>query len=140
MIRVRGIPIYWGVETEAVDKRFLVYSVLHEASPPFRHSTYGIRIRISPWHYLHVGKYLYDKNLRLYGMHIQAFEISTWGFHDEEKEGAKPIPVESVQPVERERPDQLHRSVDAEDGGTLPWTITTATGQCVGPRGNGDER
>ena len=68
MIRVRGVPIYWGIETEPEDRRFLTYSILHEVLPPFRHSTYGLRIRLSHRHWLHVGKYLYDRNARYYGL------------------------------------------------------------------------
>jgi hypothetical protein len=99
-----------------VDKRFLVYSILHESMPPYRHSTYGIRIKLTPWHYLHVGKYRYDKNLRLYGLRVGVGEISTWGFKDAEKEDATgPVPVE-VRQVDGERPDQLHRSGDRAVG------------------------
>lgn len=129
MIRVRGIPLYWGIETEAVDKRFLVYSILHESLPPFRHSTFGIRIRLTPWHYLHVGTYLYDKNLRLYGLQVGVGEISTWGFHDQEsEEGAGPVAAEQVRPVGGEGTDRLHRIADAEDSGTVSGIVTTDPG------------
>lgn len=111
MIRVRGIPVYWGIETQPEDKRLLVYSILHEVMPPFRHSTYGLRLRVSPWHWLHVGTFRYDKEIRHYRLDFGVDVISTWGFKDDEKEEeprAGDTTAVEVRPVDGERSDQLH--------------------------------
>jgi hypothetical protein len=79
VIVVRGIPLYWGIERDAVDRRLLTYSYLNEVLPPYRKSSYGIRIRVSHRHWLHVGKYLYDKTPGRYGIPTSANDIARWG-------------------------------------------------------------
>src|SRR5215467_5528856 len=106
VIRVRGVPIYWGIETEPVDRSFWCYSVLHETLPPFRHSTYGLRIRISLKHWLHVGTFLYDRNPNFYSLRLSPDEIRKW------KGG---IPQEEPEP-DLEPSDEVRR---LDDGGRL---------------------
>ena len=79
MIVVRGVPVYWGIERDSPDRRLLTYSVLDEVLPPYRKSTYGLRFRISHRHWLHVGKYLYDKTPGRYGIAASANDIARWG-------------------------------------------------------------
>jgi hypothetical protein len=103
LIRVRSIPIYWGIETKPVDRSLWCYSVLHETQPPYRHSTYGVRLRITPRHWLHLGTFLYDRNPDYFSLRIDPTDIGRWG------KGAIPQengdrgadPNEPVRPLER---------------------------------------
>lgn len=78
MIVVRQVPIYWGIETQAPDRSFITRATLHEVLPPFRQSIWAFRIRVSPWHWLHVGRFKYEGELRRWGMDTPVEEISTW--------------------------------------------------------------
>ncbi|RPI08608.1 MAG: hypothetical protein EHM63_06015 [Actinobacteria bacterium] len=138
MIRVRGIPIYWGIETEPEDRTFWCYSILHEALPPFRHSTYGIRMRVSHRHWLHVGKFLYDKNARYYGLPVTPSEISSWGRNREEETfGADPdaVEVRQIQPL---GPDRHAGGVDDAERGAVPGAEPQRARSDVGAEPDGD--
>lgn len=110
MIVVRGIPVYWGVEADTpeqrvLDRRLLTYSVLNEILPPFRKSTYGLRFRVSPHHWLHVGKYLYDKTPGRYGIAATANDIARWG---------RAVPQESNEPEDVDSgPEHEVRSLES---------------------------
>lgn len=78
MIRVRGIPVYWGVETEPIDRSPVTRATLHEVLPPYRLSTRAMRVRVSPWHWLHVGTFHYDDVVGRYGLDVDPVDISEW--------------------------------------------------------------
>lgn len=133
MIIVRGIPIYWGFETEPEDRRFWTYSILHEVMPPFRHSTYGIRMRVSRTHWLHVGKFLYDKNARYYGLPVDTSEIATWGRKNvvPEETVEDEYYDESVRLVQPSGSGGSVGSLDDEEWGSVPWPESFGTGPGV---------
>ena len=79
VIIVRGIPVYWGVETQARDRSFLTRATLDEVLPPFRESRRAVRIRISPWHWLHVGVFAYKTEVTPWGLEALPERIGRWG-------------------------------------------------------------
>jgi len=101
VIVVHYLPVYWGVETEAVDHTFLTRSTLHEVLPPFRMSVWAFRIRVSHKHYLHVGKFKYDDIAAHWGMNTPVELISQWrgpnAFQQEVEASADPAPVSTGQ-------------------------------------------
>lgn len=78
MIHVHFIPYYWGVERKAEDHSFLTRATLHEVLPPFRVSIWAVRIRVSPWHWLHMGRYYHEPEVRRWGLDTSVDEISQW--------------------------------------------------------------
>lgn len=98
MIVVRGVPLYWGIETEPVDRSLVTRATLHEVLPPFRQSIHAFRIRVSHRHWLHVGIFAYDREMRRWKYEATTEEISTWGRRNgdpEEDQAADPAPVEA---------------------------------------------
>ena len=96
MIVVRGVPVYWGIETEPVDRSFLTKATLHEVLPPFRQSIHAFRIRVSHRHWLHLGVFAYDREMRRWRFDATTDEISTWrrSHSETEDEAATATPVE----------------------------------------------
>lgn len=78
MIVVRSIPLYWGVETHPVDRSVVTRATLHEVLPPYRLSRWAVRIRVSPWHWLHLGRFDYDDAVGRYGLDADPDEIAEW--------------------------------------------------------------
>jgi hypothetical protein len=78
MIRVHGVPLYWGFETEPLDRSFATKATLHEVLPPYRLSTRAWRLRVSPWHWLHFGTFRYDDAVGRYGLDADPNQISEW--------------------------------------------------------------
>lgn len=102
MIIVHFIPYYWGIERDAVDTSFITKATLHEVLPPFRHSLWAVRIRVSHRHWLHVGRYYHEAEARRWGMDTPIEEISQWRGPNvvEEEEGITVTASESVRPLE----------------------------------------
>jgi hypothetical protein len=97
MIIVRQVPLYWGIETDAVDHSFATRATLHEVLPPFRHSIWAFRIRVSHKHWLHVGKFVYEREARRWGMDTDVEEISQWrGPHVVEDEEDDRVPTAPI--------------------------------------------
>ena len=98
MIVVRGVPIYWGVETEPKDRSFVTRATLHEVLPPFRQSIWAFRIRVSWGRWLHIGIFRFDREARRYDLGVDPDEIGTWGRKangdEEETFGADPGAIE----------------------------------------------
>jgi hypothetical protein len=78
MIVVHFIPYYWGVERKAVDRSLITRSTLYEVLPPFRRSMWAVRIRVSPWHWLHMGRYYHEPEAGRWGLDASVDEISKW--------------------------------------------------------------
>jgi hypothetical protein len=85
VIVVRGIPVYWGVETppedadEPFDRALATRSWMLEALPPYRESVRGIRIRVSHRHWLHVGLFKYNREPKRFGFAMSPSEIGRLG-------------------------------------------------------------
>lgn len=110
MIRLHGIPVYWGVETDAPDRSLITRAYLNEALPPYRIGTHAIRIRISHRHWLHIGIHRYRTEVGLWGLDVSPDQIRSWGLksaEEEEDPGAIAASVE-VRPLDGERSGQLH--------------------------------
>ena len=133
MILVHGIPVYWGVETEAVDKSFLTRATLAEVLPPFRQSIRAFRIRVSPWHWLHIGICRYEQETRRWDLGVEPDEIGAWGVREEVEDEVEywddDEPVRQVQQVGSDRPAG---SDDDEEWGNAPWPESFRTGSGVG--------
>lgn len=97
MIAVHFIPYYWGVERDAPDRSFVTRATLHEVLPPFRQSIWAVRIRVSPWHWLHFGRFFHEPEARRYGMDTDVEEISKWRgpnvVEDEEDDAIPAAPI-----------------------------------------------
>lgn len=78
MIVVHGVPLYWGIETEPTDRSLVTKATLHEVLPPYRLSRWAFRIRVSPWHWLHLGVFEYDDAVGRYGLYFEPDEIAEW--------------------------------------------------------------
>ena len=78
MIAVHFLPVYWGFETEPADRSFVTRATLNEVLPPYRQSDWAFRIRVSPRHWLHVGRYHYDSALGRYGLDVDPIDIAEW--------------------------------------------------------------
>ena len=109
MIRLHGIPVYWGVETDAPDRTFITRAFLNEALPPYRIGTHAFRIRVSHRHWLHIGTHRYRTEVGLWGLDTSIEQIRSWGLKNAEEEdtGDHSGTVE-VRPLDGERSDQLH--------------------------------
>jgi hypothetical protein len=78
VILVHYIPIYWGLETKPTDRSAITKATLHEVLPPYRQSDWAFRIRVSPWHWLHVGRYHHDSAIGRYGLTDDLDVIREW--------------------------------------------------------------
>jgi len=78
MIRVHSPRLYWGLETEPLDRSPVTRATLHEILPPYRLSNRAVRIRVSPRHWLHLGTFRYDDAVGRYGLDVDPTDISEW--------------------------------------------------------------
>src|SRR5262245_9100310 len=79
MMLVHAIPVYWGIETQPADRTLVTRATLHEVLPPYRLSTHAFRVRISPWHWLHLGTYRFDQDaVGRYGLEALPEDIRRW--------------------------------------------------------------
>jgi hypothetical protein len=78
VIAVHFLPAYWGVETDPVDRSFVTRATLHEILPPYRISDWAFRVRVSPRHWVHFGRYHYDSTLGRYGLVVEPTDIAEW--------------------------------------------------------------
>lgn len=78
MILVHYVPLYWGLEKDSPDRSLVTRATLHEVLPPYRQSDWAYRIRVSPRHWLHLGRFHYDSTLRRYGLDAEPSEIAEW--------------------------------------------------------------
>ena len=90
MIRVHGVPLYWGVERDAVDRSFLTRATLDEALPPYRYSYRAIRIRVSHRSWLHVGIRDYKTEVTPWGVPVTPEDIGRWSGTQEEVQEIPP--------------------------------------------------
>jgi hypothetical protein len=79
VIVIRGIPLYWGVERDALDRSFFSGSWLMEDLPPFRESVRAVRIRVSPHRWLHIGQFRYNREALHTGLMFKPSDIGQWG-------------------------------------------------------------
>lgn len=92
MIVVRGVPVYWGIETYdpdhegPFDYRLVCRAYMREVLPPYRESTRALRIRVSHRHWLHVGLFKYNREPKRYAMTAPPAEIGQWGLDAAEDE------------------------------------------------------
>ena len=78
MIIPQSFPIYWGWEKDPTDRSFVTRASLREILPPYRLSDRAIRIRVSPWHWLHLGLFNYDNVVGRYGLTDDPDVIREW--------------------------------------------------------------
>jgi hypothetical protein len=125
MIRIHGIGrLYWGIERELVDKRWVTPAWLVEDSPPYRRSSHGCRIRFAPDQALHLG--LCHRSLAPHKEMPQysPTQIGKWGKDgvSAEDDSGRAFP-EPIRPVADRGPDQPHRGRDDQVRGTFPRAI-----------------
>jgi hypothetical protein len=78
VILIRHIPLYWGWETDPVDRSLFTRATLNEVLPPYRQSAGAIRVRVSHKHWLHLGVFYYDKTVGRYGLDALPEDIREW--------------------------------------------------------------